>query len=41
MLDIIIKEYILTSIMKKVLDIMQAIELEYLNSKIYSLKDIL
>ena len=29
------------SIMKKVLDIMKAIKLEYLNLKIYLLKDIL
>ena len=37
----VIKEYILMSVIKKVLDIMEVIELEYLNLKIYLLKDIL
>ena len=41
MSDIIIKEYILMSIIKKIVDLKWVIELEYLNSKIYLLKYIL
>ena len=37
----IIKEFILMNIMKKIVDLNQVIELEYLNLKIYLLKDIL
>ena len=36
-----IKEYILMNIIKKIVDLKKVIELEYLNLKIYLLKDIL
>ena len=40
-IDVKNNKRVLMNIMKKVLDLMQVIELEYLNLKIYLLKDIL